>query len=223
MKHNLQRAKQIVLIFWILLGISILSLISELLQLNLLNRFSGGYYDDHSANVNDIRQGVIALLTFITIIFSIIFFIRWFRRAYYNLHKIGVKGLRYSEGWAAGCWFIPFINLMYPYQIMREIWIETQRAIAGNNNIKNANLVGWWWALYLFSNTYSYITLRISLNANDIEALIQVSVIGALGLFIEIPAILATIFMIQETAAFEQKLYTAGVGETDLLEHLVEN
>ncbi|MBK7871080.1 MAG: DUF4328 domain-containing protein [Saprospiraceae bacterium] len=223
MKHNLQRAKQIIVVFWILLGITIVSLISELLQLNLLNRFSSGYFDDQSATINDMRQGIIALLNFAVIIFSIIFFIRWFRRAYYNLHKIGVRGLRYSEGWAAGAWFIPFVNLLYPYQIMREIWLETQRAITSNNYIKNANLVGWWWALYLVSNTFSYISMRISLESNTIEELTNASIVNALGFFIEIPAILATIFMIQETAAFEQKLYTTGAGETDLLEHLIES
>lgn len=222
MKHNLQRAKQITIIFWIMLGLTILSLVSDLMQLNLLNRFSGGFIDNESANANDIRQGIIALFLMITVILAIVFFIMWFRRAYYNLHQLGIKNLSFEEGWAAGSWFVPILNLVRPYQIMKEVWLETQRAIPGNAYVKNANLVGWWWALYLISNIYSNFSLRISMNAASIDELINASIMSALGAFIDIPAILAVIFMIQETSAFEEKLFHSGTGEPDLMEHLVE-
>lgn len=71
-----------------------------------------------------------------------IYFILWFRRAYTNIRRQG-KQTRYAPGWAAGSWFVPVINLWYPYQIMREIWEYTFRAS------RSAAIVGWWWALWL--------------------------------------------------------------------------
>ncbi len=49
----------------------------------------------------------------------------WFRRAYFNLHQ-KVSYLSHSEGWAAGSWFVPIVNLYRPYQIMKEIYVETK-------------------------------------------------------------------------------------------------
>ncbi len=193
------------------------------MQLNLLNRFSGGDFNTNAANSNDIRQGIIGLMTLIVILLTIVFFIMWFRRAYYNLHQSGVRGLSFDEGWAAGCWFVPFLNLVRPYQIMREIWVETQRIIPGNTYIKGAGLVGWWWALYLISNFFSTFSARMTTDATTIEELTTASTMNALSAFIEIPSIVATIFMIQETSAFEEQLYKANPTEPDILEHLVES
>src|SRR4249919_2196416 len=55
----------------------------------------------------------------------IVSFIMWFRRAYWNLHQVNVSAAHFPEGWAAGAWFVPFINLIRPYRIMQQIWKGT--------------------------------------------------------------------------------------------------
>jgi len=69
---------------------------------------------------------ILCTIYFIFYSISVITFIMWFRRAYFNLHQ-KVNHLSYSEGWAAGSWFVPIINLYRPYQIMKEIYIETKK------------------------------------------------------------------------------------------------
>jgi len=70
----------------------------------------------------DLREGLVALLTFIAYLSAIVFFISWFRRAYRNLPVLGATGLRYRSGWTIGSWFIPIVGLILPKQIANDIW-----------------------------------------------------------------------------------------------------
>ena len=59
-----------------------------------------------------------------------------------------VIGLRFTPGWAVGWWFVPFANLVKPFQAMRELW----KASGGEENWGHArtwSLIGWWWAAWL--------------------------------------------------------------------------
>jgi Domain of unknown function (DUF4328) len=46
----------------------------------------------------------------------------WTRRLYRNLRPLGAGDLRFSDGWALGGWFVPFLNLVRPKQIVDDIW-----------------------------------------------------------------------------------------------------
>lgn len=117
---------------------------------------------------------IIGLATFGTFIFSAVFVIMWFRRAYNNLHLAGSQYLSFSEGWASGAWFVPIMNLGRPYKIMREIWNETQaihQALQVQREIQPSTLVGWWWALYLIGNFFVNLSARESSNFDTAASL----------------------------------------------------
>lgn len=106
-----------------------------------------------------------ALLTLVSIgldLMGYLVFIRWLRRAYYNLHQLPDQHPSYSDGWAAGAWFVPFINLARPYTIMREVWQGTQRAALGGEIIENNTLLGWWWAAHLVNIVVGRVTSHMS-------------------------------------------------------------
>jgi hypothetical protein len=46
----------------------------------------------------------------------------WMHRVYGNLPALGEQGMQWSPAWAAGGWFIPFVNLVVPYLVIREVW-----------------------------------------------------------------------------------------------------
>lgn len=58
-----------------------------------------------------------------------VYFISWFRRAYYNLHLLR-NDLRYSEDWALTAWLIPLLNLVEPIRIMSELFSKGQQELA---------------------------------------------------------------------------------------------
>jgi hypothetical protein len=71
--------------------------------------------------VND-RNNVLSAVQLIGFAVTAVFFIVWTRRAYRNLRPLGAGGLRYTEGWAVGAWFVPILNLIRPKQIVDDIW-----------------------------------------------------------------------------------------------------
>ena len=118
LKYNGDRAKWILLLFYILLFITPVSAVFNYLEYALIS--GGGIYDEGAAVQNDARQGILGLVQLAHYIITVVFFIMWFRRAYWNVHVIS-SNTQFTEGWAAGSWFVPFLNLVRPYQIMKEI------------------------------------------------------------------------------------------------------
>ena len=104
---------------------------------------------------------------FACVLGSYVFLIMWLRRAYYNLHQLPGIRPEFSEGWAAGAWFVPFLNLIRPYTIMREVWQDTQRAAWGRL-VAPSTILGWWWAAFISKIIISRFTAKMGSSGNDI-------------------------------------------------------
>jgi hypothetical protein len=102
---------------------------------------------------------ILGVTLLVLAILVIVFFIQWFRRAYYNLH-LRFSSLKYTEVRAVWCWFIPILNLIQPYEIMKEMWTKTYDLVGGSTSDKystySSALVGFWWFAFLFNNIISY-------------------------------------------------------------------
>ena len=209
LRDNTARAKQIISIFWIMFGIIIISIVSQAWRYSLLNGASPdiGNLDMEMINMSDLLIVVITLAYWAIFILAIVFFIMWFRRAYYNLHQLSWHNARYTEGWAAGSWFVPIINLWWPYQIMVDIWRGTQNALRERlGEPQSLSIIGWWWAFYLmqrFAGNYASI---MGSKANDIESLLNATQVKIFSDLVTIPAILLAIRIVQRTNHFEREL-----------------
>jgi hypothetical protein len=104
---------------WVSLVISIVSLISDFMQINLL---SSGNITQAAAESNDSRQQIIGILYLVAFIVTGILFLKWIYCMNSNCHGFGAQGMEFTPGWSIGCNFIPFINLYKPYRAMKEIW-----------------------------------------------------------------------------------------------------
>ena len=207
LKPNEKRAKNAILFIWIVLALEIVNIISSYLQYELLQAAANGWDISDKADANDMREGIVALFYFIASVISAITFIMWFRRAYYNLHQ-RVNYLSHSEGWAAGCWFVPIVNLYRPYQIMKELYVETKNFFSRKGLSEKINYttdyVGWWWTLWIISGIIGNFVFRFSLRyAETIEDYITMTfgqiIVGVLG----IPLALITIKVIKDYAKVE--------------------
>lgn len=92
--------------------------------------------------------GLAGLGYFLLLPASGVAFLLWLHHAYANLRHFSLVRPRYTVGWAVGMWFVPFVNLVRPYSIMRELWLGYQQAAYGRI-IASAAVVGWWWAAVL--------------------------------------------------------------------------
>jgi hypothetical protein len=99
--------------------------------------------------------GVQLLLLFATAIV----FIRWLRQAYANLPALGVAQ-RFRPFWVIVGWFVPFLNLFRPKQIVDDTWK------AGNQpSLTAPTSFNLWWAAFIASNIISNFAARSSWSA----------------------------------------------------------
>jgi hypothetical protein len=179
LKPNHQRAKTAQLLIAMVGVVYIMMLISSYWQYGLLQDMkSGTLYSQEVLETNDLREQFLAIVFLMLYITSAVTFILWFRRAYFNLHQ-KINHLTHTEGWAAGSWFVPFINLYRPYQIMAELYNETDELLAKRGFKRKVKLdttfVGIWWFLWLVSNLLANIVFRMSNSATDIDQFLNLT------------------------------------------------
>lgn len=211
LRPNETRAKTAIILIWIVLGLEIISLISGYLQSNILyNAESGVFVSMEEAEANDIRETLIGLLYSLTFIVSAVTFIRWFRRAYYNMHQ-KVTYLSYGEGWAAGGWFVPILNWFRPLQIMNELYQYTPEFLAKSNIVVSQKLtkgiLGVWWTLWVGNNILANASFQFSRRAEDIGDYILMNNLSMISNVVGIPLALITIKVIKDYAKMEPLLF----------------
>ncbi|MGS4344359.1 DUF4328 domain-containing protein [Myroides odoratus] len=209
-KPNGQRAKNAIILIWIMLALDIISVISGYFQYDLLQMVANGNeISIEQANANDTREQIIGLLYLIAFIISAVTFIQWFRRAYYNLH-LRVTNLSYTEGWAAGSWFVPILCLFRPYQIMRELYVETKALVTRKGVVINSNFttstLGVWWTFWLINNVMGQFVFRYAQRAETIDELTISTVTSMATNIVGVLLALLTIKVIANYAAVEPLL-----------------
>lgn len=216
LRPNAQRGNYALAMIWAVLSLSVIILISEILQITF-------YSTDSSSEVVDwliVATGLPSLLYIIALIASAVTFIMWFRRAYYNL-RIKTGRTEYTDGWAAGGWFVPFLNLYIPYKIMKELFVKTDQYLYNEceqpyTTRLNKSYVTGWWALWLISGFVGNISFRIEWNASfnaDPEVSLFVSIISSL---LNIVSAIITIILIKDYMEAE-KLFNEVNEDTDIV------
>jgi len=212
LRPNEQRAKAAIALIWLILALDILTIVFELFQYYLIQMIENG--EDVSEIIAYIVDyGVLGCGTIyiMVAIISIITFIRWFRRAYFNLKVISYT-TDYNDGWAAGAWFIPIMNLFVPYKIMKELYVKTDHYLLlkeGYTKDKKlkTSYVGWWWALWIISTVITRIYFRIQMKSSfslDEDSTIFFSVITTA---VAIILAIVTIIVINDYSEAETLLY----------------
>lgn len=211
MRPNKIRAKALITLLILSMILDVADIISEKMQIDLLRNFLiTGTADMDLFSRNDQRVMILAIVQFLVGIGSIIAFIMWFRRGYYNLHQVR-SDLNHSEGWAAGAWFVPFLNLARPVSIMSEMSNKTYELLTSNNLISKKNQLKWiipvWWTLWIIVNQIgNAITRQAFKDPSGPEEFIARSKWGIFNSSISIPLGIITIVMILVYSKMEDLL-----------------
>jgi hypothetical protein len=145
----------------------VVAVLSDALEWRLMDQIiAGEEVTDAEATANDNRQATIGLVQLALFVAAAVVFIRWMSAAYRNVDVVARAERRYSHGWAIGSWFVPFMNLFRPKQIINDIWR------AGGRDVSDAQ-PGWlllaWWLLFLLSSWIVNAAARSYLNADTAE------------------------------------------------------
>ncbi len=175
LKPNQQRAQYALWILLLLVLIKVVAIVTFYLQYHLLDQWmNGAMVDMDAAEANDRRVLIVGLFDIVVRIATIIAVILWFRRAYFNLH-LRFQNLTYSEGWAAGGWFVPFMSLVVPYQIFNDLFIQTKQFLKKfdipERNKLNDTLLIIWWLVWICNTISQNIFKRFTRSETDVEKL----------------------------------------------------
>jgi hypothetical protein len=210
LKPNGQRAKNAMIILWIVLGMEIITFISDYFQYDLLQRAKNlAPITSLEVAANDFRVKIVTVVYLIVYIVCVVMFIQWFRRAYYNLH-VKVPNLLFTDGWAAGSWFVPIMHLYRPYQIMRELHEETidlcEKKKVSSLGL-STDLLGWWWFSWIVSSALGRIAGQISNGAESISQLENSTLAGMIHSVFNIPLTLLILKIIYDYSKVEPILF----------------
>jgi Domain of unknown function (DUF4328) len=129
-----------------LLGAEALALLN---RIRLAERAREGHFVT-LAEVEQANNLVVASAVVWFVLFAVtgIVWCVWQHRAQRNAIELGDRKLEFTPRWAVGWWFVPFANLVKPFQTVRELW----KASHGGDNgrvVATWSVIGWWWGLWL--------------------------------------------------------------------------
>ncbi len=105
--------------------------------------------------------------------------IQWMYRCYRNLELIDQKGLTTTSNWTIICWFIPLLNWVRPFFIMKEIYFGTASDGRSLNMAQKAPFyISLWWTCWVTQGIMGR-TSQIILNRDPSNILINVLSIGS--------------------------------------------
>ncbi|HEV3209600.1 MAG TPA: DUF4328 domain-containing protein [Chthoniobacterales bacterium] len=154
---------------------------------------------------NDPMQGVVGLLQAGLGLVSGIVFLRWVYRAYKNIQGFGAEGLRFSPGWAVGYYFIPFLSLIRPAQVMSEIWRVSQDPQNWMRR-RGSWLVGTWWALFLLYSVATQVSLELALDGSTNDQWWLAAIFAILGDLFSVPLSIVALRLITEIYKHQKNL-----------------
>ncbi|MES2800003.1 MAG: DUF4328 domain-containing protein [Bacteroidota bacterium] len=213
-RDNHQRSKNAILLVIIVLVLQLVSIIPTIMQMVLVNKiFSGEQYTVEEVQLNGVLALIVNILVLVATITSGVFFILWFRRAYYNLEQKTFL-TSYSNGWAAGAWFVPILNLFRPYQIMNELFTITPKVLK-KNDIKTdfeleKSTIATWWTLWIITLVVGNVSSRMVLNAGSAKSFNIASIFDIISCLLFIPLSIITIKVIVNYTKYA--LYIKEVG-----------
>ncbi len=208
---NKKRGNWAVIMIGMVMFSEVLLFLANMYKFKLLSNFAeNGAVSTEQFDVSDAFIGLSALLSLLLFVISIVTFIMWFRRAYYNLHQ-KVDFLQFDEGWAAGAWFVPILNIIRPFSIMKELYRETESYLKQKDpsvEVKlNENLVVLWWALWILSNSLGRLQQFLSNYIDTVETMINVQIYTMFENIIGLILAVVTIKTVRDYTKVEPKLF----------------
>ncbi len=126
-------------LYIILAIVTIIAIVSGYAQADLLSRAIRGEVVTWSeATANETRQTLIGVAQIVLSFVSSIVFLVWIYRSNKNLRSLSAGSLRFTPGWAVGWFFIPIMDLFRPYQVVKEIYKESDPGIGMMDSVSRS-------------------------------------------------------------------------------------
>ncbi|TYZ10545.1 DUF4328 domain-containing protein [Hymenobacter lutimineralis] len=195
-RDNSQRAQLTIALFWSIILTNIVSILLTKQAAAFPNAFSETATGFGTEEIWGIVATLLGLSQVAATFLGSVFFLQWFRRAYFNIREAGIR-TQHTDGWAVGAWFIPFLNFVRPYTIMKEVWYGTLQ-MAGR--YRGHTLLRWWWIAYLVHSVTINYESSSAANATDDN-----SAWALISTFFDIASAILTLIVVRYVHEAEQE------------------
>ena len=131
-------------------------------------------YGPGESLARDLFTGVAGLGLIVGYGAGAIAFCMWLHRVVRQLNGIGID-VGVTPGWAVGYWFVPFINLVKPYRIVRTIVASLDEVLLSRLALRS------WWAAWILANVLDNASARsATFSAIDVMG----GLVGAIAAFL---------------------------------------
>jgi hypothetical protein len=192
------------------IALAIAALVSGALEYQLLVNFRDGIYASTDRAIedgesSDSRQQVIGFAQLGVYVVSGFLILKWIYLANLFARREGAAGMEYSPGWSVGWYFIPFANLWKPFDAFREIWNATLNPQCWKP-LTTPIVLRWWWFFWLVSGGLGNTSLRLTLNAEEIDELITANVVTQLSDVASIPLCVIFLSMVKTLTQYQMNM-----------------
>ncbi len=155
-------------------------------------------------------QGLVILLRFPFYVATVVIFLVWLYRAHSNLYALMPTNLEFSSGWTVGWWFIPFANLVKPFQAVREVWWESDPEVPEGQSFLTSSLhsaptyMVFWWFAWLASNIASNIAGRVY-DPESLDTVIPSGIAFLIAGILSVIAAVLAIYVVRDITSRQEK------------------
>ncbi|MFW5644348.1 MAG: DUF4328 domain-containing protein [Bacteroidota bacterium] len=205
MKKLMSEADDTAKLFYLYLIFTLGKTISYLWEYALIQKILSHEGNFESAVTGlTVFQSILSILQALTVLFIIFYFLRWFYHSHLMLEQDeNIYYLNHKSNSAIWSWFVPVINLILPYLVMRENY-ETWKELKNPRSKKPDNIVFFWWILFISSIVAGAFGIGVleGINSPNLEKYINNPWPFFLPGLIEMVAISATLKMLKNFKKF---------------------
>lgn len=138
-------------------AISFITAIVDLGGFDILRQAEAGTLTDADALSYDSTVQVLAFLYLVAFPATAIAFLAWLSRSVDNVPPLTGERPMVTPRWSIGWWFVPFANLVKPYQIVKDLLVRMPASATGGTGIALA-----WWLTWVGTGIIGWVSLRLS-------------------------------------------------------------
>ncbi len=207
LRPNTKQAENAIIGLKCVLIMEFVSIFFLYLEYSLLSSVSSKPTSEEAINANYDQQQFFSIISLFVYFISIVTFLKWFRRAYYNL-GIRVSSLSCSNIRAAISWFIPIVSIYKPYQILKEMYRKTNYLLVQRypetEGILPMKLLHVWWFFYIVLNIIAFILTYLYLNIDSVKDILTINGINTAFSLVNISLSILTIKVVRRYAEAER-------------------
>jgi hypothetical protein len=122
------------------------------MRIDLLQRIkAGAFVTSDEARASDGLVRATSLSWLLVFLVTGILWLVWQHRAQSNVRWLTAEGTSFTPGWAVGWWFVPFANLVKPFQAVSELWRASVGGTSWRDQPSSWVLGAWWFAWLAFN------------------------------------------------------------------------